>query len=374
MRSNIAMNTSSSPKYQTLAQLFAQRIRSGELQPGDRLPSFTQMRAQYGATPATVERLYSQLEREKLIERRHRSGVFVADAQSARMLTGTIGFVALHFSNRLLHPYNHHLLQGIQQEVRQAGVQIMLLDACDIAANREKIDGLLIYEHGHTDEATYQQQGLPCVSLVLQKKGIPSVVADDFDGGYCATQHLLELGHERIACLMGSDLLDTRDTLGELRIAGYRAALERAGVTGDSRWVRPVPYNPLETYAERGYSAMTQWLREGWSNLGCTAILTQNDDVAIGVINALQDNGYSVPGDISAIGFDGAGVDAHYPLKLTTVEVPLEVIGAQGARLLLRMIEGEDNSSHQVLPAPLRVGQTSAAPQHAAKPVTIEHN
>lgn len=368
------MNSSSSPKYQTLAQLFAERIRRGELQPGDRLPSFTQMRAQYGATPATVERLYAQLERENLIERRHRSGVFVADAQSAKTLTGTIGFIALHFSNRLLHPYNHHLLQGIQQEARQAGVQIMLLDACDIAANRDKIDGLLIYEHGHSDKATYQKHGLPCVSLVLQKQGIPSVVADDFDGGRSATRHLLELGHRRIACLMGSDLLDTRDTLGELRIAGYRAALRQAGVAEDARWVRPVHYNPLETYAERGYSAMTQWLNESWAQLSCTAILTQNDDVAIGVINALRDNGYDVPGDISVIGFDGAGVDAHYSLKLTTVEVPLEAIGAQGARLLLRMIEGENDCSHHVLPAPLRVGQTSAMPTGAAKYATTQHS
>lgn len=368
------MTPITAPKYQTLAQLFTERIRSGELQPGDRLPSFTQMRAQYGATPATVERLYAQLEREKLIERRHRSGVFVAEAQAGKTRTGTIGFVALHFSNRLLHPYNHHLLQGIQQEARNAGVQIMLLDDTAVAANRDKIDGLLIYEHGHSDQTTYQEHGLPCVSLVLQKRGIPSVVADDLGGGRSATRHLLELGHRRIACLMGSDLLDTRDVLGELRIAGYREALQQAGIAGNAGWVRPVHYNPLETYAERGYTAITQWLAEDWNALGCTAILTQNDDVAIGVINALQDNGYQVPRDISVIGFDGAGVDAHYSLKLTTVEVPLEVIGAQGARLLLRMIEGEDNSSHQVLPAPLRAGQTSAAPQHAAKPVTIEHN
>lgn len=362
------------PKYQALAQLFTQRIRSGELQPGDRLPSFTQMRAQFGATPATVERLYAQLEREKLIERRHRSGVFVADAQSAKTLTGTIGFIALHFSNRLLHPYNHHLLQGIQQEARQAGVQIMLLDACDIAANRDKIDGLLIYEHAYSDKSRYLESGLPCVSLVAGNPELPSVVADDLDGGRSATRHLLELGHCRIACLMGSDLLDTRDVLGELRIAGYREAMQQAGIRGDAGWVRPVHYNPLETYAERGYTAMSQWLCEGWNDLGCTALLTQNDDVAIGVINALQDNGYNVPRDISVIGFDGAGVDAHFPLKLTTVEVPLEAIGMQGARLLLHMIEGENDCSHQVLPTLLRMGQTSAVPQYAAKHATTQHN
>ena len=142
------MKSSRNPKYRTLAQRFKRQIEEGKLQPGDRLPSFTQMRAEFGATPATVERLYALLERENLIERRHRSGVFVTDKLSRQKLQGTIGFVMLGFANSCLHPYNLLLLQGIQQAASAANVQVLLLDHSDIAANLNKMDGLLIYEHG----------------------------------------------------------------------------------------------------------------------------------------------------------------------------------------------------------------------------------
>jgi DNA-binding LacI/PurR family transcriptional regulator len=355
------MKNTSRPKYLTLAEEFARRIRSGELAPGDRLPSFTQMRARWGATPATVERIHAQLEREHLIERRHRSGVFVADTRSGSTPVGTLGFVALHLESRSLHPYNHHLLQGVQRAATKAGVQIMLLDQGVIAASRSKIDGLLIYEHELEKFKKYQRRGLPCVSLLKQTSGMAAVIADDSDGGYSATRHLLELGHTRIAALMGTAADDIHDALGEARLQGYRAALQESGIMPDENWARPVFYNPLENYAERGYSQMQAWLRDGWRELGCTALLAQNDDVAIGVIGALRKGGLSVPCDVSVVGFDGAGVDAHFTPCLTTVEVPLEAIGAAGTRMLLQKIGGKTEAEEIVLPVRLRPGDSSCA-------------
>lgn len=353
------MKTTSRPKYLTLAEQFARQIRSGELAPGDRLPSFMQMRAQWGATPATVERVYAQLERENLIERRHRSGVYVAAARSGSTPVGTLGFVSLHFESRSLHPYNHHLLQGVQRAAKHAGVQILLLDRSAIAASRSKIDGLLIYEHELKKFKKYQRDGVPCVSLLKHMDGMAAVVADDFSGGYQATRHLLELGHTRIAALMGTAQDDIHDALGAARLEGYRAALRESGIAPHKDWVRPVLFNPLESYTERGYSQMRAWLRADWKKRGCTAILAQNDDVAIGVIGALQEAGWQVPRDVSVVGFDGAGVDAHFAPRLTTMEVPLEEIGARGTRLLLEQIAGQASEAQIVLPVRLRAGASS---------------
>ncbi len=343
-----------------LAEKFARRIRSSELKPGDRLPSFTQMRAQWGATPSTVERIHAQLERENLIERRHRSGVFVADTRTGSTPVGTLGFVALHFDGTQLHPYNHHLLQGIQREAKKASVQIMLLDYGAIADSRSKIDGLLIYERELSKFLKHQKNGVPCVSLLSQTDEMASVVADDFSGAQSAAQHLLELGHTRIACLMGTAADGIQDLLGAARLRGYRAALKQSGIAPNKKWVRPVLYNPLENYVGRGRSLMQQWLREDWADLGCTAILVQNDDVAIGVIGALSEAGLKVPRDVSVVGFDGAGVDTHFAPRLTTVEVPLEAIGAIGARMLLQKIGGKTGNEPIVLPTQLRVGDSSS--------------
>jgi DNA-binding LacI/PurR family transcriptional regulator len=256
------MKATPRPKYLMLAEKFARQIRSGQLSPGDRLPSFTQMRAQWGATPATVERIHAQLEREKLIERRHRSGVFVAAPQAGSTPVGTLGFVTLGFERLQMHPYNYHLLQGIRRQTKAVGVQIMLLDYSAIEASKGKVDGLLIYERELSKFQKFQKKGVPCVSLLSEIGAMPSVAADDFLGAKSATQHLLELGHTSIACLMGAAENSIQDPLGEARLQGYRAALQQNGIAPNAHWVRPVLYNPLENYVGRGHSLMQQWLRE----------------------------------------------------------------------------------------------------------------
>lgn len=358
------MESSRNPKYLALAQRFKRQIQEGKLLPGDRLPSFTQMRAEFGATPATVERLYALLERENLIERRHRSGVFVTDKLSQQKLQGTIGFVMLGFANSCLHPYNLLLLQGIQQAASAANVQVLLLDHSDIAANLDKMDGLLIYEHELDKFLRYTKGGKPCVSLLKHHPQMPAVVADDFAGGKIAAEYLLNAGHKRIACIMGTaadDLL--HDTLGQLRINGYHAALRAAGITPNPKWVRPILYQPFEDYTARLQGIMQQWLAEDWRQLGCTAILAQNDNAAIGIINALQAANVKVPRDVSVVGFDGAGVDAHFAPRLTTVEVPLQAIGRLGTEKLLDLIHGKRVEKHTVLPISLRVEKSTIAPK-----------
>src|SRR5690606_3385380 len=99
---------------------------------------------------------------------------------------------------------NQHILQGVQQTTRTAGRQILLLDYSDIPASQSKVDGLLIYERELAKFLPFEKGGLPCVSLLHRTNEISSVVADDFEGGKTATRHLLEIGHRRIACLMGT--------------------------------------------------------------------------------------------------------------------------------------------------------------------------
>jgi DNA-binding LacI/PurR family transcriptional regulator len=352
--------TPKDPKYLTLARRFARQIRSGQLQPGDRLPSFTQMRAEFGATPATVERLYAQLERENLIERRHRSGVFVAARQCAQILKGTIGYMALSAHSPRQNPYSHLLLQGIRQAARAANAQVLLLDPYEIEDCLDKMDGLLINAYEVDRLAGYCREDFPCISVLNSSKEMPSVTADDFAGGRAAAEHLLRFGHTRIAALMGTAADDFFDPLGAQRLEGYRTALHAAGLSPQPEWGRPILYNPMENYAERGYSLMRQWLAEDWPRLGCTAILAQNDDTAIGIIKALQEGGYDVPEEVSVVGFDGAGADIYFSPRLTTIEVPLQKIGMRATQILLQQIGSSAAADSVVMPVALRAGETTA--------------
>lgn len=363
------MSSTPSPKkakYLELAQHFSQQIRDGHLRSGERLPSFTQMREQFGVTPATVERLYSLLEREKLIERRHRSGVYVADTSSSTAVQGTIGFVAHRFSEPNLHPYNFHLLRGVHRSAEKAGVQIMILDHNSLAAGRTKVDGLLMYQanipisssHTKLERDTF---GLPIISMMIAHPDMSSVVADEVGGGWSAGEHLVRMGHRRIACLMGSESVENIDVLGNQRLRGYRNALREAGIEADERWVRPLKYNIYSNYFQIGLHQMQEWLQEDWFELGCTAILAQNDETAFGIIRALQEQGLRVPEDVSVVGYDGIVAPSPFAPLLTTMEVPLERISSEATDMLLRKIGGQAGEEHIVIPLSLRSGETVAA-------------
>ena len=113
-----------------------------------------------------------------------------------------------------------------------------------------------------------------------------------------------------------------------------------------------------------GSDCMNSWLQDGWEQTGCTALLVQNDEAAIGAMKAMQASGIDVPGDVSIVGFDGSEICAFVTPRLTTVDVPLREIGTQGLKLLIRQIEvGQAEIEKHVLPVELRVRESTASPR-----------
>ena len=108
---------SSAPKYMKLAEEFRLRIQNGELQPGDRLPSFVELREQLGMGQSTLERAYALLEQDALIYREAGRGIFVA-LPSRRPQTGVIGLWGIT-PVKAEHPYYSQLLSGVQQAAHE---------------------------------------------------------------------------------------------------------------------------------------------------------------------------------------------------------------------------------------------------------------
>lgn len=351
------LQSASALKYSRLATHLRRQIESGALSTGDRLPSFAQLRAQFGANATTVERAYKVLEQENLIVREHRRGVFVAEPQR-KTLTGVIGVGGITFAQRRRFPYYSHLMEGIQQAAENAQREILLLR--DASAIRwEKVDGVLLNPtHDiRTQPALSLPPGMPCVSLLAPLDGVVSVTADEAGGVRAAMQHLLELGHRRIAFLISPILTQ--------RIAAYHGALQAAGIAPLPEWIRHARGETGRTYREIARTAMQQWLREDWKKLGCTAIITQNDDAATGVLEALGEAELNVPEEVSVVGFDGTEISELSTPALTTVELPLQEIGAMGVELLLRQMQGEPvKIAALALPTRLQTrASTTTAPQ-----------
>lgn len=356
-------HANNAPKYMVVAAQLRDRIQRRELVAGDRLPSFAELRAQYGVMPTTAERIYSLLESDGMAERRQGSGTFVVEPR--KTLTGSIGFVG-RASEQKYTPFHALLVEGMQI-VAESGQQHLLYmgrsHALDVQACT-KVDGMMICNIEDGQEVTkHLPPELPRVSLLNHAPGMTSVVADDYNGARLAIQHLLALGHQRIACL-----LEKTPSLARRRFVGYSDALLEAGTKDHSRWTRLTNLsshdkNTDQPYLHWGHEQMRNWLQKGWRESGCTAIFAQNDVAAIGVMQALSEAGVSVPRDISVIGFDGTAICDLVSPRLTAIKVPLTAIGARGMEMLNRQINGEERTAQTiVLPVHLRAGESTAPP------------
>ena len=350
------------PRYIEVAAQLRTQIESGQLQPGQRLPSFVHMRAQ-GNSQSTMDRVYALLEAEGIIERTSGSGIYVAQPKPAIVTkTGVIG-LPYQTNSYMQSPYGAPILDGIHEVAHQAGYDIML--ATDFAPERlAKMDGVLWMSPASDLPRRFLPATMPWVSMLWARKNIPSLVVDEQPGICAAVRHLWQLGHRRIAYLVGS----WRENEHE-RQKMYRDSLRAVGIEPDSRWVRVVvredEFDRAQGFLGHGYLAMRRWLAEDWKELGCTAILAHNDEAALGMLRAFREVGLHVPRDVSLIGFDGTSAATQADPPLTTVEVPLREIGAQGTRILLSLIENNQvrqGSNLQVLPVHLRIGESTAKP------------
>ena len=218
------------------------------------------------------------------------------------------------------------------------------------------IDGLLITTLNISDEQRelLTQAGIPFVLLSDVCSGEANCISpDNKSGGYMATQHLLELGHRRVAYV--GDIFPNAFAIptSELRYRGYLSALEAYNI----------PFNPdyvcLDEHGEEIAYNLTKRLLA--LPEPPTAIFAMSDIQAIGCILAVRDSGLRVPEDISIIGFDDVQLSRY--MNLTTIRQHLEQSGYLGMQILLDMLLTPENvQPRQLSPLELVVRGTTQRP------------
>jgi LacI family transcriptional regulator len=183
---------------------------------------------------------------------------------------------------------------------------------------------------------------------------IPFVAGNDELGAYLMTEHLLELGHRRIAFLMGPrDLRTCCD-----RLKGYQSALREHGLDD-----MPDLVEDCELSFEGGFAAAHRLLEERPRAERPTAIFAGNDEAAYGVLFAVQEMGVSVPQQLSVCGYDDFAVSRFIWPGLTTVHQPAEKLLDLAARLLIQLVKGEAIPERQAIVQPhLALRGSTAAP------------
>lgn len=198
---------------------------------------------------------------------------------------------------------------------------------------------------------SFADNGIPVVlvdPLGAPEESVPTVGATNWAGGKTAVEHLVDLGHRRIAYIGGPE----RAECNQARLHGYLAALMDAGIDRDSDLIHAGAFD-FET-GVRGLSAMLELPDRP------SAIFAGSDTIALGVIAEAHRRGIAVPRELSVVGFDGTQICEQSVPRLTSVAQPLQEIGRAALRTLLRLSRGDIDSAHVELATKLVVRDSTA--------------
>ncbi|GAA1834265.1 LacI family DNA-binding transcriptional regulator [Luedemannella flava] len=279
-----------------------------------------------------------------------------------------VGLIDLVFVD-LGSPWAMEILAGVEEVAYRAGSAVVVSAVHgrhrtrpderwlqNLAARRSDGVLLVLSELSPGQQARLEELDVPVVIVDpagTPAPGIPAVGATNWAGGLAATEHLLGLGHRRVAVIGGpTDVLCSR-----ARVDGYRAAMGAAGVSVPPGYVRFGDF-----LSPTGY-------RETMALLDLpeppTAIFVCADQMALGAYEALYERGMRVPDDMSIVGFDDLDEARWAVPPLTTVRQPLTEMAGMATRMLFSLISGEELDTTRVeLATPLVVRASTA--RHAS--------
>ena len=210
------------------------------------------------------------------------------------------------------------------------------------ALRENRAAGVLIAPTGKpTAMSVALMQNVPTVQFLRCNPQLGSVwvLADDVDGTFKATEHLLALGHRRIAFLGGWLEVST----GQRRIAGYEAALRKHGVEVDPTLQRFGPPRP-----EFGETALDSLLKD---STGLSAIVVGSSRQLLGVMRRVRSNGMTVPDSLSVIGYGDADWFQVSNPQITAMSLPISEMSARATQILFKLIhEGRTGRSRKTQP------------------------
>src|SRR4051812_350556 len=302
---------------------------------------------QAGVSLATASRVVSgfdnvRFETRERVERAMRELLYVPPGR--RPATGMIGLLVPSLEN----PIFPALAQAMEERATEAGYASILCNTT-AAAFREVdyvhmlldrgADGMIFIscemtnmsgDHEHYGRLVEEGARIVFVNGALNMLNVPSVGVDERMAGEIATQHLIDLGHERIGYIAGPDhYLPTRQ-----KAAGRRSALRAAGLEPDGL----VAHGDDFTVAA-GRAALRNLLVH---DRPPTGVICSSDLMAVGVLQEAANQGLRVPRDLSIVGFDGIEATAWTTPALTTVEQPIEEIAETAVNALRTMMDAPD--------------------------------
>jgi LacI family transcriptional regulator len=251
-------------------------------------------------------------------------------------------------------PFYGAALRGIEEALDPAGYHSVFVSGhwnaatearCINMLRSRRVDGIIVLTGRLSDAALKAcARKLPVVATgrMLEAPGLYTLNFNNFEGARLATQHLIDLGHKRIAFISGED--EHPDATERLR--GYRAALKEADLKFDPALVVPGAYHEVS-----GMLAVEALLA---SRKQFTAIFAANDQMAVGAALGLYKRSLRIPDDVSLVGFDDMPTSQFSLPPLTTVHQPNYELGKLAAEAMLQLLAGQQPTVKMPEPQLLR--------------------
>ncbi|QDU35261.1 Arabinose metabolism transcriptional repressor [Poriferisphaera corsica] len=352
------------PRYAAVRAMLQEKIISGEYALGQQIPTELALCKHYNLSRKTVHRAINELVADGFLFRRRGSGTFVKFKRSTEQ-KNLIG--VLTSLNTIGYGAYDQIIESIQTEAKKQGYEILLYNnrqdsktAYEQAAqlNKQKAIGSLFFPIQHTPNPNNLQiiqmlrntgQHVVVLDMLLDDCDDPDVsfvTAQNDEGVYQLTKHLIEKGYKRIAFLTGDSTVYTINQ----REQGFRRGMSEAGL--------PIPNEYFLMTAPREVSS--QGIQEIQVLLAMRqppeVIICLHDMIALNILNYCQENNIDVPNTIAIAGFDDLEPAAKSTPSLTTVHQPLNEIGRTAFNLLIDKLNiTGDDQRHIELPCDLIV-------------------
>ncbi|GAU85517.1 transcriptional (co)regulator CytR [Bosea sp. BIWAKO-01] len=333
------------------------------------MPTIATVAELAGVSTATVSRALQRPDkvqpetRKRVLEAVAATG-FVPNSQARNLrsrATRTVILLVRDISN----PFYLEIYKGVEEAAMRAGYKVLMGDARDdderIAHYVDMVrarhaDGLILMVGRFPDALQTELSRLPPIVIALEtfpELALPTVSIDNIAAARQAVEHLLGLGHRRIAHITGP----LPERLAVDRLAGYRSALAAAGIAADEALIVEGDFS-----LDAGRRAVRRLHETG---TGFTALFAASDQMAFGAISELRACGFSVPADVSVVGFDDIVLADAFMPPLTTIHQPRFDIGRQAMARMIGLLGEEPTAANLVMETRLVVrGSTAPARQH----------
>lgn len=345
-RAGIIDKKNLTPRYYQVKQKIEEAIVLGHHKKGEKLPSERKLVEYFGVSRITIRRGLDELKREGIIEKKWGEGIYVKKSPRYVPQKAKIGLTIWQGKELTYHPGTLAMLQGIGEVIEKRGYGLEMLFITPTSV--EKGDYLKIINNGNLAGIILSLQEIPEKDVEKIRKKIPNVIsvnrfnnsktiAVDFREATCQImKHLFERGHTRIGLINGvADFW-----IAQHVFSGYVGMLKEKGIEVNNNLVRNGEYD-----YQVGFELTMDLLKHEKP----TALISGDDFMALGMLDALRRLGLSCPRDMSVCSFNDFPFAPFAQPPLTTVKMPLRQLAITATEMLVELMEGGEVKEREML-------------------------